>query len=234
MNEADKCSKCCFTYQGLKYYPLEPTLDAIDMNDISHALSLNCRFSGQIREHYSIAVHSLNCMYYLDMVWSADDIMHGETSKYPVLDKGLFLDQFNITYNEKTKLKLMLHLLMHDASEAYLTDIPKPLKMVLPEYQRAEKLWEDKIAEKFELPELTSEETRIIKTIDYLMFRYECAMLWKVPQDEFLFTVDETEGYWQTLVAVKPTMGTPKDMHLVSEEFQAAYYKLKSQLKQLN
>lgn len=39
--------------------------------------------------------------------------------------------------------------LMHDASEAYLTDIPRPIKPLLPEYGRMEKELEKIIAEKY-------------------------------------------------------------------------------------
>ena len=41
--------------------------------------------------------------------------------------------------------------LMHDASEAYLQDIPSPLKALIPEYKAIEKGVEGIIAEKFNL-----------------------------------------------------------------------------------
>ncbi len=44
---------------------------------------------------------------------------------------------------------LQLAGLLHDASEAYLVDIPKPLKVVLPDYQRIERRLESIIAEVF-------------------------------------------------------------------------------------
>jgi len=45
--------------------------------------------------------------------------------------------------------------LMHDASEAYLQDISKPLKSVLPDYQALEKRVEEVIREKFNIIEST-------------------------------------------------------------------------------
>lgn len=42
--------------------------------------------------------------------------------------------------------------LLHDAAEAYLGDIPKPLKNLLPDYQRIEKKFMEIIAEKFQFP----------------------------------------------------------------------------------
>lgn len=47
--------------------------------------------------------------------------------------------------------KYALEALLHDASEAYLLDIPKPLKNLLPDYQKIEKKIELLIAEKFKL-----------------------------------------------------------------------------------
>src|SRR3546814_17723231 len=41
--------------------------------------------------------------------------------------------------------------LMHDAAEAYLGDIPKPLKNLLPEYSRIEKHLHNIITSKFRL-----------------------------------------------------------------------------------
>ena len=47
---------------------------------------------------------------------------------------------------------LKLFGLLHDASEAYLADLPRPVKAGLPEYRAIETNVERVIAEKFELP----------------------------------------------------------------------------------
>jgi uncharacterized protein len=47
---------------------------------------------------------------------------------------------------------LKLFGLLHDASEAYLADLPRPVKAGLPEYKAIETNVERVIAEKFELP----------------------------------------------------------------------------------
>lgn len=39
--------------------------------------------------------------------------------------------------------------LLHDASEAFLGDVIRPLKMLLPEYSRIEQRWEEVILDKF-------------------------------------------------------------------------------------
>jgi len=51
-------SYCC-TYTGVKWNVLDPSPDDVRIEDIAHALSLNCRFNGQVKEFYSVAEHSV-------------------------------------------------------------------------------------------------------------------------------------------------------------------------------
>jgi uncharacterized protein len=84
------------TYSGRKFYPLSPHIDSIVIQDISHALSNICRFTGHC-EFYSVAQHCVLVSYISDIA-----------------------DNF--------------HSLLHDASEAYLSDIAAPVKH-LQEYK---------------------------------------------------------------------------------------------------
>ena len=52
--------------------------------------------------------------------------------------------------------------LMHDASEAYLIDMPRPIKMLLPDYRAMEKRLEEVIAKKYNLPFPISPEVKVI------------------------------------------------------------------------
>jgi uncharacterized protein len=47
------------TYTGRAFYPLDPRAEEICIEDIAHHLSLQCRFNGAVKEHYSIAQHSV-------------------------------------------------------------------------------------------------------------------------------------------------------------------------------
>lgn len=47
------------TYTGRRFYPFDPRLDEIELTDIAHALSMQCRFSGHVKEFYSVAQHSV-------------------------------------------------------------------------------------------------------------------------------------------------------------------------------
>ena len=48
------------TYTGQKVNVLDPVGSTINIEDIAHALSLQCRFNGHCREVYTIADHCLN------------------------------------------------------------------------------------------------------------------------------------------------------------------------------
>ena len=47
------------TYLGNRFYPLEPRIDRVAIEDIAHGLAFQCRFNGQTCDFYSVAQHSL-------------------------------------------------------------------------------------------------------------------------------------------------------------------------------
>jgi hypothetical protein len=111
------------THSGILFFPLDPRPEDIDVGDIAHSLSLQCRFAGHVKRHYSVAEHSIR------------------VSKIVSRDVALWA-------------------LLHDASEAYLVDLPRPLK-VLPEfyrYREIEKNIMDAIVRKYGLCEIMPEE----------------------------------------------------------------------------
>lgn len=52
--------------------------------------------------------------------------------------------------------------LMHDAGEAYLIDMPRPIKQKLPDYQNLERVTEKVITTKFNLPWPMSPEVKVV------------------------------------------------------------------------
>lgn len=118
---------------------LEPTEDSIDIIDIAHSLSMQCRFGGHLSEHYSVAQHSLNCSF-------------------------LASKEFE------------LEALMHDASEAYLMDIPRPIKLLLPDYKIIEDRFMKVIAKKFGFNYPLSEEVKKVDN-DMLQFEWDTLVL---------------------------------------------------------
>lgn len=45
------------TYTGQKFWPLNPRVDEIHINDIAHSLAMQVRYTGHAREFYSVAEH---------------------------------------------------------------------------------------------------------------------------------------------------------------------------------
>lgn len=102
-------------YSGRMFDLANPDPGLLDINDIAHALSLICRFTGHVNEFDSVGQHSL----IVSNLVPREDALAG---------------------------------LMHDATEAYLTDVSRPLKRMLPDYQAAEhRMWQA-IAARFDLP----------------------------------------------------------------------------------
>lgn len=73
--------------------------------------------------------------------------------------------------------RMILACLLHDASECYMSDVPRPFKKELPEYQK----WEDHllslIYEKFLGSDLTEKEQIQLKEIDNAMLWYDLEKL---------------------------------------------------------
>lgn len=105
------------TLSGQGFVFEHPDPEAIVIEDIAHALSHICRYTGHTREFYSVAEHSIRVSKMVE---------------------------------EKYGRAYALEGLMHDASEAYITDVSKPLKMLLGEpYKRLETIAMGVIASKF-------------------------------------------------------------------------------------
>lgn len=69
--------------------------------------------------------------------------------------------------------RIILACLIHDASEAYMSDVPRPLKHTLPEYMEAEDKLLDLIYEKFLGSTLNEEEQKLVKNIDNDLLYYD-------------------------------------------------------------
>ena len=76
--------------------------------------------------------------------------------------------------------------LLHDASECYLSDVPRPFKKSLKEYNRQEEILLNVIFEKYLGSILTEEEQRIVKEIDDAMLWFDLKYLLNesVPEEE--------------------------------------------------
>lgn len=87
----------------------------------------------------------------------------------------------------KTYLE-QLELLMHDASEAYLIDLPKPIKLMLPDYIRVEDNLLGLIFKKFKLNFPLSDT---VHKIDRELLEYEYDIFYDHTEIEFVYWTPE-------------------------------------------
>lgn len=102
------------THTGRMVNPLDPKPEDICLEDIAHALSLQCRFNGHTKTFYSVAQHSINVA-----------TMLGDKSA----PWGL----------------------MHDAAEAYVGDVARPIKELIPGFSEMEDVVLSVIGKKYGL-----------------------------------------------------------------------------------
>jgi 5'-nucleotidase len=128
-----------WTYSGKQYWPLDPRLDDVCIEDIAHGLSMLCRYAGQSTYFYSVAEHS-------------------------------------ILVSLMVPPELALEALLHDATEAYLSDVVRPFKKGLLDYKHWEHLNDEVIRERFRLP---LSEHYLVKEADSNILHTEYRMLMK-------------------------------------------------------
>lgn len=166
-----------YTYTGRTIRPLDPDPDDIVIEDIAHALSQLCRFTGHTRKFSSVAEHCVRVSWLVPR-------------------------------------ELALEALLHDASEAYLSDIARPVKKApgfAETYLKYEAQLERAIATAFGLPEREEMHPEIKKADQYAL-EAEVAMFCH-PKFLAAMGVSQTydaKGVFWTLGA-KPAGWSPKE-----------------------
>lgn len=64
------------TYSGRKVYPLDLTPSMVCLEDIAHALSMKCRFTGHCSKFYSVAQHSTLAAWLAPELHKREALMH--------------------------------------------------------------------------------------------------------------------------------------------------------------
>jgi len=115
------------TSTGKPFWPAEPRAEEVNIVDIAKGLSQQCRWTGQTKKFYSIAQHSIRVM--------------------KAVRKNV------VTYMGVTDRYGELWALLHDASEAYIADVSRPVKHLpqMVQYRRVEERLEKCIFSAFDL-----------------------------------------------------------------------------------
>ncbi len=138
------------TYKGNEFWPLDPRVEEVDVIDIAHSLSQICRFNGHTLHFWSIAQHSL--------------LVEQVIKEYLNWDSPL----------------TRLYGLLHDASEAYISDICRPVKKYLQDYLEIEGKIERAILEYFQIADkLTSKDMELVIKADNIVLALEGRKLMK-------------------------------------------------------
>jgi hypothetical protein len=148
------------TYTGKQFRMLDPDIRALDVIDIAHALSMQCRYTGHTSRFYSVAEHSVRVSREVERA----------------------LEPLNWT--EEAKLMTTKWALIHDASEAYLGDMSLPLKRepAMVAYRVAESVLQLRICAWLGLP---PEEPVVVKTTDMGILGLEFRQLMSHIDPEF-------------------------------------------------
>jgi 5'-deoxynucleotidase YfbR-like HD superfamily hydrolase len=142
------------TNSGILFDYLDTKLDMISLEDIAHSLTKICRYGGAL----PLRTHYSVAQHCLELVAFAD-------SKHMHID-------------------VKLALLFHDASEAYLGDIPSGLKGLLPDYKKLESRVQTIICTKFDIP--SSPKIRsIVHEFDKNIILDETKGIWGERYSEF-------------------------------------------------
>lgn len=139
------------TFSGIMFNVLHPNPDEISIIDLAHALGNQCRYGGHCRKFYSVAEHC-------------------------VLVSRLVAAELGPINTRELEL-IVLMALLHDASEAYLVDIPTPVKNFLSNYRAIEGPLMDAIIRKFYLPFEFDKLPEAIHYADILALKLETEKL---------------------------------------------------------
>lgn len=144
------------TSRGEKFFPLRPTPESVHIEDIAHALSNLCRYTGHCSRFYSVGEHSVRVSRrVLELTGDA---------------------------------RLSLWGLLHDASEAYICDIARPVKHQpeLAPYREAEARLQAVIIARFGLP---AEEPAVVKQADLELLSTEATHLMQPLHPDWVATM---------------------------------------------
>ncbi len=115
--------------------------------------------------------------------------------------------------------------LLHDASEAYIADIPRPVKAMLPDYKAVEKMLQDAIFVKFGVDPENSDVHSAVKNADEHMLFVERDRLFNNPQ--------VMQPIWDDWVLQRPTFPEFRPVNCYPWTWRASEAKFLKKFNQL-
>jgi hypothetical protein len=195
MTTAPRLGDWCQTFTGRKFYPLDPRPEDVCIEDIAHALACQNRFAGHTSSPYSVAEHSVRCARYVRARYGAS---------YPGERPA------------RSEMAEVLAALLHDASEAYLVDVPRPVKHspLLRGYRDAEQTMQSMLNLWAGLP-ADSDRWALVKEADEVLLATEVRDLMAPPPQP-----------WALSHAPLPTVIVPWGWRTAEVRFLALYAEL--------
>jgi uncharacterized protein len=129
---------------------LNPDPNQITIEDIATGLSNQPRFAGQLSTFYSVAEHC-------------------------IIMERLFIQLHNPDEGKGERGwvgKVSRAILLHDATEAYMCDVPTPLKNLMPDYLMIEDRLNNRIRDKFKISYGPGVQNQV-KKYDLIMLKNE-------------------------------------------------------------
>lgn len=168
------------TCSGVYVDVSDPNPDTIRVDDIAWALSRQARFAGHTlsSEIWSVGQHSLFVEHLLDLVLSNECGPELGLSLRDWLAQAGVLDEY--VKQQFSIPRVLFGALIHDTPEAYLVDLPTPVKrspLILTGYRELEARMESAIGVAFKFPKPSALEHEMIKWSDMLALRIEAAHL---------------------------------------------------------
>jgi uncharacterized protein len=167
---------------GKKFFLLEPRVEDIDIIDIAHSLSQQCRWTGHCAYHYSVAQHS----YYCSLIGPPEEAFVR---------------------------------LMHDASEAFISDLNRPMKHYTDAgdaYLKVEERIEEAIGKRFGFSKPWPES---VKIADNIMLYAEKAQI-------TAYRFDESEDWLEGRAPDTDILISPWTCEVAESMFLGRFYEL--------
>jgi hypothetical protein len=189
----------------------------VNIFDIAHQSAIEPRYSGATFFPYSVAQHSILVSDIIDHILYMPEYEAKIANIYQAFS---LVDQYEV------RRILRALALLHDASEAYLKDLPKPLKDAIPEYIIHENRLELVIYNKY-LDNLTEANPAgytlarsLVKDADIIALLTEKGQILGPPPAAWL---DDFSAYWPLDIPV-----TYQSWDIVEQNFlnKAAYLNL--------